>query len=265
MKTLITGGTGSFGRRYAKHLLSNGDTPVIFSRDELKQWEMKKDLPDAEYIIGDVRDYDRVALSMRDVDRVVHAAALKHVATGENAPSEAIATNLKGTENVARAADMWGVDMVLLSTDKAVEPVNAYGATKMLAERITLSWGQQVVRYGNVFGSRGSVLHIFKAAAANGHKFTITDKSCTRFIITFDEAIMVVDDAFASGKPVSVPVLPAIRIVDLALAFDDEAEFEEIGLQHGEKLHEKLSARQSSDKAPKLTVAQIRRLIDESV
>jgi UDP-N-acetylglucosamine 4,6-dehydratase len=190
------------------------------------------------------------------------------VALGEVQPWEVVQTNAHGTWNVVQAANEFDVTMVLLSTDKAVMPVNLYGATKMCAERITLTGGQRVVRYGNVIGSRGSVLHIFKQQAANGHVFSITDKRMTRFVINFAQAIWQVEKALrAAPGSITIPVLPAIRIVDLALAFDGQAEFREIGVQPGEKIHEVLSVDpwRCSEDADKLSVGEIKELIDATV
>lgn len=267
MKYLITGGTGSFGTHFVDWLYHNTDDEVVvYSRDELKQWQMRKQYGDrVQFIIGDVRDAFSTLRVMEGVDRVVHAAALKHVHTGEEQPWESIQTNLVGTKHVVEACNSAGAKMVLLSTDKAVEPVNAYGATKMLAERLTLAGGQKVVRYGNVFGSRGSVLHIFKDQAAKGHEFTITDGAMTRFIITFEQAISVVMSAFENDKAITIPELKSIYITDLARAFDEKATFKEIGIQAGEKLAEKLDLWYTSDRAEKLSVEEIRRLIDGTV
>jgi UDP-N-acetylglucosamine 4,6-dehydratase len=220
----------------------------------------------AFFVLGDVRDREAVRRVVDGAGYVIHAAALKHVVTGERQPWSVVHTNIIGTKNVADAAAEHGATMVLLSTDKAVQPVNLYGATKMAAERITLERGHRVVRYGNVFGSRGSVLHKFKEAAANRHTFSITDPRMTRFVITFDQAIQLVLQALtAPPRSVTVPTLPAIRIVDLAKAFDESADFEVIGIQDGEKLHEVLSDTQSSETAEKLTVEEIRGLIDACV
>ena len=272
MKYLVTGGTGSFGSKYVEHLLKTTDADIrVFSRGEYLQWEMKQRVHDnrVKYIIGDVRDVEAVYDAMDGVDYCVHAAALKHVSVGESQPWEAVQTNINGTKNVVDAANEYGAKMVLLSTDKAVEPVNLYGATKMAAEKITLAGCQRVTRWGNVFGSRGSVLHIFKKQAANGSEFSITDKRMTRFVITFDEAIDVVDYAlFKDGCTVTLPSkLRAINITDLALAFDESATFKEIGIQKGEKIHEVLSLDplQTSEDCGKMSVEEIRGLISESV
>ena len=266
MKFLITGGTGSFGTHYTEYLLGQGHEVTILSRNELKQWEMKKRFPDAKYLIGDVRDRTAIYAAAERQDYVIHAAALKHVATGETQPWEVIQTNVNGTKNVVDASNANGCRMVLLSTDKAVEPVNLYGASKMMAERIVIEGMQRVVRYGNIFGSSGSILHIFRKQAANGHRFTITDMRMTRFLLTFKEAMKIVDSATcASRGTYTIPALKAIRITDLALAFDENAQFDEIGIQPGEKLAEKLTPFFSSDDADKYSVAEIKELIDEHV
>jgi len=265
LKYLITGGTGSFGKRYVKWLSENTDAEiVVFSRSEEKQWEMKKNYPDVKYIIGDVRDRESVFIAMKGCDYVIHTAALKHVATGENQPWETIQTNVNGTKNVVDAANKHGAKMVLLSTDKAVMPVNLYGASKMAAEKITIAGGQRVVRYGNVFGSSGSILHIFKKQAAQGDLFTITDHRMTRFILTFDQAIDLVNIALNNVGYTIPGNLKGINIVDLAYAFDSKAEFTEIGMQPGEKLHELLQHNPeiSSKHCDKYTIEEIKELIN---
>jgi len=269
MRYLITGGTGSFGKKYVKWLTENTDAEiVVFSRGEEKQWKMKKEFPNVEYVIGDIRDSDSINRVVEGCTHVIHAAALKHVATGENQPWETIQTNIIGTQNVVDSSYFHRAKMVLLSTDKAVQPVNLYGASKMAAEKITIKGGQRVTRWGNVFGSSGSILHIFKQQAATGDLFTITDKRMTRFIITYDEAIEVVNFALAHQSGYFLPDnLKAINITDLAFAFDENAEFSEMGIQPGEKLDELLSFDPviSSKHCSKYTVEEIRGLINASL
>jgi len=241
VKYLVIGGTGSFGQYYVRHLLKNGEQVRVFSRDEFKQHYMRKEFPQVEYVVGDVRDYEAVRSAMRGVCRVVHAAALKHVRTGEEFPQEAIKTNVGGTENVVNAAASRHIEqLVFLSTDKACGPVNTYGSTKMLAERLVMQAEYNAVRYGNVMGSRGSVLHIFNEIERGG-VFPITDQRMTRFAVTLEYAAELVDIAFTYppgymvvGKP------PAFRIVDLVDAFHPGARIVETGVQAGEKLHEML-------------------------
>jgi UDP-N-acetylglucosamine 4,6-dehydratase len=268
---LITGGTGSFGQAFTEYILHHtSDDIAVYSRDEHKQHDMAQRFNSdrLRFFVGDVRDKTRLLACMatRGKLRVVHAAALKHVATGQQHVREVYKTNVEGTANVVDAVNHWGGSMVLLSTDKAVQPVNYYGASKMLAEGIVLQGGQRVARWGNVFGSRGSVLHHFREAVANGHTFRITHPDMTRFVITLDQAVQVTLDAIE--KPpgsVTVPTLPAMRITDLARAFDDDAEFEEIGVQDGEKIAEALAPGVTSDGARMLTVEEIRGLIDAHV
>ena len=293
MRYLITGGTGSFGSRYVRHLYDTTDHEItVFSRNEYEQWFMRGLFDDrVKFIIGDVRDYDAVKEAVQGQDIVIHSAALKHVKTGEDQPWETILTNINGTRNVSNACKFYGSKMVLLSTDKAVQPVNLYGASKMCAERIALKAGHAVTRWGNVFGSRGSILHIFKAQAAKGHLFTITDRRMTRFIITFEECFELVDSIvtqyerfgmpqkdvgslnkryYPESKSINKVFFPknlyGINIPDLAYAFDKDAKFTEIGIQPGEKLNELLSDSPliSSQDCDKLTIEGIRRLIDES-
>ena len=267
MKLLITGGTGTLGSNLIRRCLRDNlySEVICFSRDELKQFDLANELRDdrVRYVIGDVRDAESIRAAMVGVDHVVHAAALKHVASGENHPWEVLKTNVIGTHNVVSAANASGAVMVLVSTDKAVAPVNLYGASKMTAESLTINGGQRVVRYGNVFGSRGSVLHKFKEWAATGHHFKITDMRMTRFVITVDHAIdLVLETLKMPPRSINIPNLPAMRIVDLAKAFVIEAVIEEIGAFPGEKLHEFLSPCQSSETAVKLSIPEIQKLIE---
>jgi len=267
MTYFVTGGAGSFGKQFTKHIIENTDSSVtVYSRDELKHFTMSKELKSdrIKYIIGDVRDYEALRRNIPEGCRILHAAALKHVHTGETQAIETVKTNVEGTQNVVAVANEKGCDMVLISTDKAVEPVNVYGASKMLAENIVLQAGQTVARYGNVFGSSGSILHIFKEQAAVGHEFTITHRDMTRFLITFQQAIDFVLECF--DKPIGLyyPKLKACTIKELALAFDWEATFKYIGMQPGEKLSEVMCLDPMVDSAgaEKYTIEELRRLID---
>jgi UDP-N-acetylglucosamine 4,6-dehydratase len=242
---------------------------------------MREKFPEVDFVICDVRDRDAVMRLLRGnryFEYVIHAAALKHIKTAEEQPEEAIKTNINGTRNIVDALGDGSYKMVLVSTDKAVKPANAYGWTKNVAEKIVLEAGGRVVRYGNVFGSRGSVLHKFKRAAAEGSTFTIHHKDMTRFVITFRQAILTILSALCSkwvsdevggyfgydsesGALLMVPKLPAIRVTDLARAFDENAVFKVIGIQPGEKLAEELMLGFSSDKARMLSVDEIRTMI----
>jgi len=270
MRYFITGGTGTLGTAVTKYLLKNErDCEIgVFSRDEFKQWNMSSEINDrrVNYILGDVRDRQRIFDVIDGYDVVIHAAAYKHVASAEQHPHEVIQTNVIGTKNVVDASNHHKCKMVLVSSDKAVQPTNLYGCTKMAAEALTINGNQRVVRYGNVFGSRGSVLHRFKEWAANGHSFRITDRRMTRFVITVDEAVkLVLETLTMPPKSYNIPVLPAMRIVDLAWAFDKDADIEEIGIQPGEKLHEFLTEKQSSEHARKLTIPEIQELISATL
>lgn len=252
---LITGGTGSFGRAYSRHLLARGaERVVILSRDELKQAEMRSELNDdrVRFFIGSVTDPERVKLAMRGVTYVVHAAAMKRVETCEANPYEATQTNVIGTAVVARAALEAGVSRaVFLSTDKAVAPNTLYGTTKLAAERLWCQFNVyaagtptrlSATRYGNVLGSRGSVLGLFRAQAEAGGPLTITDRRMTRFFMLMSDAISLVDLAFRemrSGE-VFVPKLQATAITDLAKAVAPGMPWTEVGIRPGEKLHESL-------------------------
>lgn len=253
---LITGGTGSFGRKIVEIMLAeyNPAKVIVFSRDELKQHEMRVagfDHPNLRYFIGDVRDIDRLRRALTGVDVVVHAAALKQVVVCEYNPLEAIKTNILGTSNVVEAALDTGVKKVMaLSTDKAVNPINLYGATKLAAEKLTIqsnayaggrSTRYSCVRYGNVVGSRGSVVLVFLNQRENG-VLTITDERMTRFWISLDQGVRFVIRCIEQmhGGEVFVPKLPSTTIVDLAKAIAPEAELDVVGIRPGEKLHEVL-------------------------
>jgi UDP-N-acetylglucosamine 4,6-dehydratase len=253
---LVTGGTGSFGKKFVEIMLAeyHPSKLIIFSRDELKQHEMRSSGFDHEslrYFIGDVRDQLRLRRAMHDVDIVIHAAALKQVPACEYNPMEAIKTNILGSGNVIEAALDAGVKKVVaLSTDKAVSPVNLYGATKLAAEKLFIqsnayaagtSTRFSCVRYGNVAGSRGSVIPTFIAQRQNG-KLTITDTRMTRFWLTLEQGVRFVISCTEQmhGGEVFVPKIPSTRVVDLAKAIAPDAELEVIGIRPGEKLHEVL-------------------------
>ena len=252
---LITGGTGSFGKKYTKILLEKykPNKIIIYSRDELKQYEMSQDYNDRcmRYFIGDVRDADRLKKAMKDVDFVIHAAALKHVPIAEYNPMECIKTNIYGAQNVIDAALENGVSKIIaLSTDKAANPVNLYGATKLASDKLFVAAnhlvGNQdtrfsVVRYGNVIGSRGSVVPYFQKLINEGSTFLpITDEKMTRFLITLEDGVNFVLKNFErmQGGEIFVPKIPSMRMVDLAAAMAPNLEREIIGIRPGEKLHE---------------------------
>ena len=253
---LVTGGTGSFGKKFVDIMLHEYHPAklIVFSRDELKQHEMRVagyDQPNLRYFIGDVRDLERLRRAMHGVDIVVHAAALKQVPACEYNPMEAIKTNILGSSNVIEAAIDAGVKKVLaLSTDKAVNPVNLYGATKLAAEKLFVQSNAYAagtstrfacVRYGNVVGSRGSVVPIF-IKQRQGGKLTIMDERMTRFWLTLEQGVRFVIGCIGlmQGGEVFVPKIPSTQIVDLARAIAPEAEFEFVGIRPGEKLHEVL-------------------------
>lgn len=253
---LVTGGTGSFGKRFIDVMLKEVHPAkiIVFSRDELKQHEMRVagfDHPSLRYFIGDVRDLPRMQRAFHGVDIVIHAAALKQVPACEYNPMEAIKTNILGSSNVIDAALDAGVKKVVaLSTDKAVNPVNLYGATKLAAEKLFVQSNAYAggmatrfscVRYGNVVGSRGSVVPVFLKQRANG-KVTVTDERMTRFWISLEQGVRFVMRAAEAmeGGEVFVPKIPSMKVVDLARAMAPEAEIEVIGIRPGEKLHETL-------------------------
>ncbi|NQT69551.1 MAG: UDP-N-acetylglucosamine 4,6-dehydratase (inverting) [Desulfobacteraceae bacterium] len=252
---LLTGGTGSFGKHFCKIMIEKYRPKVIriYSRDELKQHEMRQQFGEEyiRYFIGDVRDSDRMRRAMEGVDIVVHAAALKQVPACEYNPLEAVKTNIHGAQNVIDAAIDVGVSKVIaLSTDKAVNPVNLYGATKLCADKIIIQGNAysgprgtifSCVRYGNVIGSRGSVIPLFTKQRKTG-KITITDRRMTRFWLTLDQAVELVLDGFChmQGGEIFVPKIPSMRIMDLAKAIAPECDIEIIGIRPGEKIHEAL-------------------------
>jgi UDP-N-acetylglucosamine 4,6-dehydratase (inverting) len=254
LNILVTGGTGSFGKKFVEIMLRDfrPNKIIIFSRDELKQHEMRIsgfDDPSLRFFIGDVRDRNRLNRAMREVDVVIHAAALKQVPSCEYNPFEAVKTNILGAQNIIDAAIDCGVKKVVaLSTDKAVNPVNLYGATKLCSDKIFIQGnaysGDQdtrfsCVRYGNVIGSRGSVIPLFIKQRKKG-KITITDKRMTRFWLSLEHAVAVVIKALVhmQGGEIFVPKIPSMKIVDLAEAIAPDCDIEIIGIRPGEKLHE---------------------------
>lgn len=255
---MVTGGTGSFGHHFVKAVLDRFEPRrlIIFSRDELKQYEMaqkfpQSDYPAMRYFIGDVRDRDRLDIAMRDVDYVVHAAALKHVPIAEYNPFECIRTNVMGAENVVAAAIRQGVKRVVaLSTDKAANPINLYGASKLASDKIFVAGNNlagangtrfAVVRYGNVIGSRGSVIPFFKKLIAEGaDSLPITDERMTRFWITLDQGVDFVLSSMEAmgGGEIYVPKIPSTRMIDLAETLAPDLPRRIVGIRPGEKLHE---------------------------
>jgi UDP-N-acetylglucosamine 4,6-dehydratase len=254
---LITGGTGSLGKSLVEYLLK--ETKIrriaIFSRDELKQQQLRvqfQDDPRLRWFLGDVRDLDRLKRAFHRVDYVIHAAALKQVDTGEYNPMEFIKTNILGSQNVIDASIDAGVKRVVaLSTDKASSPINLYGATKLTADKLfvaannySFTYGTTfaVVRYGNVMGSRGSVIPYFQKIAAQGKPLPITDFRMTRFWISIESAVKFVIDSLEmmTGGELYVPKIPSMKIIDLAHAVAPDAKLVEIGMRPGEKLHEEM-------------------------
>jgi len=253
---LITGGTGSFGKKCTGIILKKYKPKrlIIFSRDELKQFEMAQEFSDSEYgciryFIGDVRDKERLHRAFRNVDYVIHAAALKQVPAAEYNPFEAVKTNILGAQNVINISIDRGVQKVIaLSTDKAANPINIYGATKLCSDKLFVAGNSyvgeagtklSVVRYGNVVGSRGSVIPFFLKCRRNGY-FPITDPRMTRFWITIEQGVNFVLDCLEEmvGGELFVPKLPSMNIMDLAKAIDPACKTEIIGIRPGEKIHE---------------------------
>ena len=259
VRLLITGGTGSFGRTFVRTLLSSCpevERIVVFSRDELKQWQMQQEFPESRYpqlrfFLGDVRDHGRLVRALQGVDTVVHAAALKQVPAAEYNPIEFIKTNVLGAENVVQACLDTGVKRVVaLSTDKAAAPINLYGATKLCSDKLFIAANNikgardlrfSVVRYGNVMGSRGSVIPFFLEKAKTG-VLPITDPAMTRFNISLAEGVTMVLWALARslGGELFVPKIPSYRLADLAEAIGPACEKQIVGIRPGEKIHEEM-------------------------
>jgi UDP-N-acetylglucosamine 4,6-dehydratase len=254
---LITGGTGSLGKALIQYLMKNTKVRriAIYSRDELKQHNLRNEIGEdarLRWFIGDIRDLERLKRALHGVNFVIHAAALKQVDTGEYNPMEFIKTNVLGSQNVIDAAIDAGVKKVVaLSTDKASSPINLYGATKLTADKLFVaannyshSYGTtfSVVRYGNVMGSRGSVIPFWKSLANAGQPLPITDLRMTRFWISIEQAVQFVMESLEimQGGELYVPHIPSMRIVDLASAVAPEAKLEEVGMRPGEKLHEEM-------------------------
>ncbi len=254
---LITGGTGSFGKSFLKRVLTESDPKrvVVFSRDELKQYELRQEMGEdsrIRYFIGDIRERDRLELALHQIDYVVHAAALKQVNTAEYNPMEYVKTNILGSENVIRASMEAGVKKVVaLSTDKASSPINLYGATKLTSDKLFISSNHysagfdtrmSVVRYGNVVGSRGSVIPFFRKLAERGDPLPITDERMTRFWITLPDAVDFVIQKLDTmqGGELFVPQIPSMRVGDLAEAIAPGAPTVITGIRPGEKLHEEM-------------------------
>lgn len=279
---LITGGTGSFGQASAHYLLENNlcAKVIIFSRDEWKQWQMREsspifDHPKIRYFLGDVRDKERLERAFSDIQIVIHAAALKQVPAAEYNPSEFVKTNVTGAMNIIDAAIDAGVEKVIgLSTDKAVNPVNLYGATKLCSDKLLIAGNSyvgkrgyptfSVVRYGNVLGSRGSLLPRWQALLEKGcAKLPITDVRMTRFWITLPEAVEFVLKCTqdAVGGEIFIPKSPSVKIVDLAKALAPKASLDTTGIRPGEKLHELLisqdEARQTFEMSDRFVVAPL--------
>ena len=262
---LITGGTGSLGKAFVNHITKNYKPKrlIIFSRDELKQFEMSKIFSEKKfkflrYFLGDVRDKQRVLEALKNVDILLHAAALKQVPTGEYNPIEMIKTNIYGAQNLIEASINNDVKVsIALSTDKAANPINLYGATKLASDKLFISANNitganknkfSVVRYGNVINSRGSVVPIFKEFAEKKNYIPITDKSMTRFWITLDQGVNFIIKSFnrMQGGEIFIPKIPSIKIIDMAMSLHPDIKMKIIGIRPGEKLHEVMCPRDDS-------------------
>ncbi len=265
---LITGGTGSFGRSFIQEALCkdhNVKKIIVFSRDELKQFEMRQEITDERlvFFIGDVRDRDRLYRAFDGVDYVIHAAALKQIPALEYNPIEGVKTNILGAQYVMETAiDRQVKKVIALSSDKAVNPINLYGATKLCSDKLFVSGNSytgsketkfSVVRYGNVMGSRGSVIPLFKKLATQGESIPITDEKMTRFWITLQQAVKFVIDSLErmKGGEIFVPKIPSMKITDLVEAIAPNCKTKIIGIRPGEKLHEVLITEDESQNVRK--------------
>lgn len=250
---LLTGGTGSFGKGFVKEIIQKNEVKklIVFSRDELKQFEMQSEFnsPKLRYLLGDVRDFQRLRQISKDVDIIVHAAAIKQIAAAEFNPIEAIKTNIIGAENIVNAAIENKVSKVIaLSTDKAANPANLYGATKLCSDKLFIAGNLlagasgvkfSVVRYGNVLGSRGSVVPFFKEHSKEGF-LPITDERMTRFWLSIDQGVKFVLDSLKNmqGGEIFVPKIPSFKVIDVAKVISPDLPVKIIGIRPGEKLHE---------------------------
>lgn len=277
---LITGGTGAFGQAFTRYLLKHNDPTkiVIYSRNEFNQHLMAESLKEHEkrirFLIGDVRDRDRLRRALHDIDTVVHAAALKRIEVGHYNPIEMVKTNIDGAINLIEATQDAGVKkVILLSSDKAYQPVSPYGLSKAMAECLFINANNMrgwegpvfsVCRYGNVWNSTGSVVPVWRAKKARCELVNITDPNCTRFFMRMDEAIALVMKAYHTmkGGETFIPTLPAYRLGDLAEAMGVHTN--RIGLPPWEKMHESMSFDKSSDAAPRMTINDLKVVLDET-
>jgi UDP-N-acetylglucosamine 4,6-dehydratase len=272
---LVTGGSGFFGRAFCRAMDSHADRIVVYSRDEVKQAAMRQeqDTDKMRWMIGDVRDLQRLTRAMRGIDVVVHAAALKRIEVGHYNPDEMVKTNVLGTMNVIEAAIASFVSkVVFLSSDKAYQPISTYGCTKALAEQLILNANNitgkastrfAAVRYGNVANSTGSVIPTWKQRRELGLKCIITDPECTRFWMTADQAVQLVMETITSmqGGELSIPSLPAYRLGDLAEAMGVETIV--VGLPDHEKLHESMQDGKCSADTWRMTVDELKFALEE--
>lgn len=269
MKILVTGGTGSFGKEFSRQALEKGHAVTVFSRCEFKQSELKLNLPAIGLRLGDVRDAARVQEVISEgYDVVIHAAALKRVEVGERIPEEVIKTNVLGSLNIIKACKQAGTSLFALSTDKAVKPVNLYGATKLSMERAVIAAGGDVIRYGNVAGSRGSVIPSFLSIKRSDaqKQAEVRDIEATRFLIRLEDAAKFVLDAVSDRDPrgrVLIPPMKSTTVKEIADIIFGDGNYRVTSLLPGEKIHEDISEELDSNKAERFTKEELQDIIKE--
>lgn len=268
MKIIVTGITGSFGKEFAKQAIAQGHDVIGFSRDELKQSELTKQFPTLKLRLGDVRDFDRIheVISEFKPDQVIHAAALKRIEVGEKIPSEVIKTNILGSMNIAKSARLNNCKLLALSTDKAAKPINLYGGTKLVMEKIITEAGGKIVRYGNVAGSRGSVIPTFLKLKESGKIPEVRDLTATRFLIRLEDAVKFVLNIVNSvipSKDINIPTMKSAEVRQIADIIFGEGNYNVTNLIPGEKLHEDIDLDFDSNKAERFTNDELLQLIKE--
>lgn len=275
MRFLLTGGAGALGSVLTQRLLDNNDEVIVFSRDESKHHNLRQKFPKVHFIIGDIKDRDSITTAIVKTcpEVIIHCAALKQVPAGQDNPIEFVKTNVLGTQNVIDAAVNTTQNCIFISSDKAVDPINVYGTTKFIGEKLALNAGWKVVRYGNVIESTGSVIPLFKSLIRQGKKLPITSRDMTRFLLSLDEAVDLIfkavgEKTYQKGK-VIVPHLSSAYILDIAKIMLAESGYSDefiefVGIRDGEKLHEKLLPGDLSSKDFVLNIVKLRKYLQDN-